>query len=28
VKNAEGVDAIQHEWKVRNFKAGLDLFQR
>lgn len=28
VKNAEGHDCIQHEWKVRNFRAGLDLFQR
>ncbi|PSC76700.1 pterin-4-alpha-carbinolamine dehydratase [Micractinium conductrix] len=27
-KNAAGVDCIQHEWKVRNFRAGLDLFQR
>ena len=27
-KNAEGVDCITHEWKVRNFRAGLDLFQR
>lgn len=28
VKNAEGANCIQHEWKVRNFRAGLDLFQR
>ncbi|EFN53382.1 hypothetical protein CHLNCDRAFT_137157 [Chlorella variabilis] len=28
VKNREGVDCISHEWKVRNFNAGLDLFQR
>ena len=27
-KNAEGADCITHEWKVRNFRAGLDLFQR
>lgn len=27
-KNAEGHDCIQHEWKVRNFRSGLDLFQR
>lgn len=27
-KNAAGHDCISHEWKVRNFRAGLDLFQR
>ncbi|PRW60065.1 pterin-4-alpha-carbinolamine dehydratase [Chlorella sorokiniana] len=27
-KNAAGHDCISHEWKVRNFTAGLDLFQR
>eukprot|EP00887_Chlorella_sp_A99_P006532 scaffold3.g6532.t1 len=27
-KNKDGVDCITHEWKVRNFKAGLELFQR
>ena len=27
-KNAEGADCITHEWKVRTFRAGLDLFQR
>ena len=27
-KTAEGHDCISHEWKVRNFAAGLDLFQR
>ncbi|KAL4859169.1 putative pterin-4-alpha-carbinolamine dehydratase [Chlorella vulgaris] len=27
-KNKEGIDCISHQWKVRNFTAGLDLFQR
>ncbi|KAK9811535.1 hypothetical protein WJX72_005498 [[Myrmecia] bisecta] len=27
-KDAAGVPCLRHEWKVRNFKAGLELFNR